>query len=102
MVAEAAHIFIVQISALIALILSLISSIVIGKALARFTPGEIKTSISLILSTIVILTVALVFMFSYHYWDIQWTEDAWHVGAMVSLLFGTIASVYLASVTKKY
>jgi|SRR3989338_1495977 len=100
--AEAAHILIVQSTAVLALLLGIVSLWFAGQSYLHFSPGSVKKAVGLITLTLLITVPALLFMVIYHVWDIEITQDLWHVFIGLSLIAGAVASVYLVRVSTMF
>ena len=99
---EAAHVIIVQATSFFAMVSSLLAIIILGSSLPKFSQGIIKNALIYIFVQIIVLGLSHIFMLTYHIWDIEVTQDLWHIGAMVSLIIGVPITIYLIKVCKKF
>ncbi len=97
---EPAHIFIVQISSLLALLASFAALFLVGKSLTRLLSGTTKNALIALFLQIFVISISLCAMFVYHFFDIDVAQDIWHFGALISLFMGVVAAVYLIKLHK--
>ncbi len=98
---EPAHVAIVQITSVLALLAALIALYYIGKAFPKFTKGFVKTITGYKLVQIGIFAAAMVFMVIYHVWDLDLFQDLWHIAALVALAVGAYVAIRIAVLSRK-
>lgn len=97
---DAEHMLIVQLSSAVAMAASFIALFLIYKSYKRYTPGPVKRIMLQFTVQIAIFCVALVFMFSYHIWDVDFAKDMWHYAALAAMLLGLYTYISFIQLNK--
>lgn len=101
-VAEIEHLFLVQLSSILALLASIIALLEMGPSLRKFSPGRVKTAMLYLFVQTILLSLSIVFMATYHVLDIDIAMDLWHMGALLSLFIGIVVTLQIIHVCRMF
>lgn len=98
---EPAHVLIVQVTSVLALLAALVAGYFLGKALPKFTPGFIKDVTGYTFVQIMIFSLAMIAMVIYHVFDMDLFQDIWHLAAGAALVLGAYIAVKIAKLSRR-